>query len=311
MKNLIPAKVPDLQARPDDPRFAELLGAALRPQEHPKLAIVGFPSDEGAARNGGRSGAAEGPAAFREQFYRLTPDPRTYQEFIELLAHTRDLGDIDCSGSLADRLNSLTQVVSDQLSAGTFVVIIGGTHDLTLAHWRSYSLISRPVAVINIDSHLDVRPVGKTGTHSGSAFREIIETHSSNFLGYTAFGANPWSVAKAHLDFMQLNNCTVRFGPELSESEISQSVLATTQSTLLTFDLDSLSGFECPGVSAPAAAGISAKQFFASMESAGLNRNIHSCDLVELNPRYDMSNQSARVTAVGVWHLLRGFSRRK
>ena len=42
----------------DDPRLGHLLGTRLAGGTAPRVVLVGFPSDEGVHRNGGRVGAA-------------------------------------------------------------------------------------------------------------------------------------------------------------------------------------------------------------------------------------------------------------
>ena len=49
------------ESAPNDPRIGQVLGSALGRGDVPRAVILGFPSDEGVRRNGGRGGAAEGP----------------------------------------------------------------------------------------------------------------------------------------------------------------------------------------------------------------------------------------------------------
>ena len=84
----------------DDLRIRDLLGKNVRWGLRPRVAIIGFPSDEGIRRNGGRWGAAKGPAAIREELYRLTPDARSYPAFVDLLKNSTDLGDIEITNDL-------------------------------------------------------------------------------------------------------------------------------------------------------------------------------------------------------------------
>src|SRR5690554_6252633 len=93
---------PDLSApdtAPDDPRLARWL-AANRSAEGARVALLGFPSDEGVRRNGGRPGAAAGPAAIRQALYRLTPDAEHPELFVDLLQKTADLGDVPVTGDV-------------------------------------------------------------------------------------------------------------------------------------------------------------------------------------------------------------------
>jgi arginase family enzyme len=91
-----PPIVPVVESAPNDPRMAQLLGSRLGPNETPRAVILGFPSDEGVRRHGGRVGAAAGPRAVRSALYRLAADPRL-EQFEDFLGRTRDLGDLEIS----------------------------------------------------------------------------------------------------------------------------------------------------------------------------------------------------------------------
>src|SRR5947209_4683156 len=97
MSRLHPVTVPVPDTTPEDPRLGHLLGTATTP-ETARVVIVGFPVDDGVRRNGGRGGAAQGPAAIRQALYRLTPDPENHAEFVSLLGRTTDLGDLAPTG---------------------------------------------------------------------------------------------------------------------------------------------------------------------------------------------------------------------
>ena len=53
------------QTGPDDPRVGALLARRVAEGVAPRVVIVGFPSDEGVRRNGGRVGAAGAPDRIR------------------------------------------------------------------------------------------------------------------------------------------------------------------------------------------------------------------------------------------------------
>jgi hypothetical protein len=47
----------------DDPRLGHIIGRAVARGAGARVVMVGFPSDEGVRRNGGRPGGAAGPPA--------------------------------------------------------------------------------------------------------------------------------------------------------------------------------------------------------------------------------------------------------
>src|SRR5918994_1454920 len=76
MTRLIPAEVVQPETAPDDPGIGRTLGSRLGPRDTPHVVMLGCSSDEGVRRNGGRVGAALGPAASRSALYCLAPDAR-------------------------------------------------------------------------------------------------------------------------------------------------------------------------------------------------------------------------------------------
>ena len=58
---------------PDDLRMGDTIDRGEAPGSDIRVVLIGCPQDEGVRRNGGRQGAAGGPAAFRTMLARLTP----------------------------------------------------------------------------------------------------------------------------------------------------------------------------------------------------------------------------------------------
>src|SRR5690606_8383384 len=88
---LTPPEVPAPETAEDDPRLGRWLAAQRQLTDATRVALVGFPSDEGVRRNGGRPGAALGQRALREALYKLTPHATAPDTFIDLLEGTADL----------------------------------------------------------------------------------------------------------------------------------------------------------------------------------------------------------------------------
>src|SRR5215207_920090 len=138
MTRLVPAEVAQPETASDDPRIGRLLGSRLDAREAPDAAMVGFPSDEGVRRNGGRVGAAAGPPAIRSALYRLAPDARSTR-FDELLSRTRDLGDVEISGDVEVDQQCLAEVLSPHIGRGCFCVVLGGGHETSYGHFLGYA----------------------------------------------------------------------------------------------------------------------------------------------------------------------------
>jgi formiminoglutamase len=276
------------------------------------VVILGFPSDEGVRRNGGRPGAAAAPAEIRRALYRLTPDPERRDRFADLLAHTRDLGDVACTGDLEADQARLGRVVGAQLSAGAFPIVLGGGHETAFGHFLGYVEAGRAVTLLNWDAHTDVREPQDGRGHSGSPFRQALLHPSGRARRYLVAGLLPHSVAGAHLDFVRgrRGNQAV-FASALTPARVRRLYAGLRAPALVSFDIDAVDQAQAPGASAPATGGLSAALWLEAARAAGRSPAVASCDIVETNPAFDRDQQTSRLAALTVWSILSGLCARR
>jgi formiminoglutamase len=309
MTRIIPASVVQPETAPNDPRLGHILGRRLHDDEEPEAILLGFPSDEGVRRNGGRTGAALGPAAIRSALYRLAPDARS-ETFEQLLGRTRDLGDLEISGEVESDQHHLADAVAPYLRRGSFVIVLGGGHETSYGHFLGYVRAGQRVEIINWDAHADVRELRDGKGHSGSPFRQAIEDPSGACRRYSVAGLQPHLVARDHIAFVERHGRAV-WRDDISLERIGQLYRSADTPTLTSFDLDVVSEAEAPGVSAPNAGGLTSDLWIEAAYQAGRSPAVVSADVVELNPSVDRDGQTARLAAVTVWWLLRGRAERR
>ncbi len=289
-----------------DPRLGNWLADAPLTGET-RVALLGFPSDEGVRRNGGRVGAAGAPAAIRRALYRMTPAARNPAPFIELLAHTADLGDIEVSGDLEADQQRLGDRVGDLLARGIVPIILGGGHETAYGHFLGYVRTEQAVQALNWDAHADVRPLVNGLGHSGSPFRQMLDHPSGFCQGYSVAGLLPWRVASEHADRVRKSGEIV-WAEDLTTERAEALVAALDEPTFASFDLDAIDS--APGVSAPGVGGLSSAVWLRAAESCGRSTHVRSIDVVELNPEHDVDGRSTVLAALTVWHVLRGLASR-
>jgi formiminoglutamase len=308
--------------RVDDPRLGEIVknwrGKAPKFSKG-QAVLVGFPQDEGVRRNHGRPGAALAPHEIRQCLYRLTPWDA--ENNIDLAVyHPVDMGNVRVAGSLEESQADLGVVVSSILAQGAIPVVIGGGHETAYGHYLGYIAGSRPVGIINIDAHLDVRPClsGQRG-HSGSPFRQALEHPTEPLPGkrYICLGAQPHAVSRAHWQYARKQGCTVRWCHELRDSleqqflrEIDQLSSAGCQ-VYVSLDADVIQLADVPGVSAPNPTGLTGAAVASLARWAGKSPSVSSFDLVEISPPCDVNGQSSRWAALILWNFLIGLALRE
>jgi formiminoglutamase len=295
---------------PDDLRVVHFLGRKARDQVKPKVVIIGYPGDQGIKLNRGRPGAAEGPDAIRRSFYKLTPDPVSYDKFCELLCYTRDLGNLKMSGDVQSDQEMLAEVVAGCLAQKMVPVVLGGGQEASFGHFLGYVRADKNVNIINWDAHSDVRELIEGQGHSGSTFRQALEHPSRRCIKYTVAGLLPHASAKKHLEYIDRAGGDYVFGYKLTPEKISEIYSLSVDTTMVTVDLDCVDQVHAPGVSAPSAGGIEANLLYDACLQAGRTATVNSLDVTELNPRFDIDGRTARLAAVALWHFLKGMTER-
>ena len=109
------------------------------------LILVGCREERGARRS---RNIINGPDCIRQQFYRLFHWHSDLQ--------IADVGNIRAGANLADSYAALRTVVSELTALGKTVIILGGSHDLSLAQYQSYVNRKKLIEVACVDALIDI-----------------------------------------------------------------------------------------------------------------------------------------------------------
>ncbi|MEX2462725.1 MAG: formimidoylglutamase, partial [Balneolaceae bacterium] len=256
--------------------------------------LIAFPSDQGVLINNGRPGSAHAPELIRARLFNLTPHPAYTQKHTKLLRKVVDSGSIPCSEDLDSDQNLLGSTLAERLMKKIIPVVMGGGHETAYGHFLGYVHAGKPVTIVNIDAHTDVRPLKNGRSHSGSPFRQAIEHPSGLCIGYHVFGLNPSTVAADHDQFVREHG-SVHYESDTTLESIINCFRSAGESVMVTMDMDAVCQSEAPGVSAPNASGLSSKFWLNLAFELGKQPNVTSFDLCEVNPTYDVDGQTIRL----------------
>ena len=268
----------------------------------PGLALLGFACDAGVARNHGRPGAAEGPAALRRALASLAWH-RT--------APAWDAGDVIVEGdALEDGQRELAATVTRLLDAGHRPVVVGGGHEVALGSFLGLADHlacrggARPpvIGVVNLDAHLDLR-AGRAS--SGTPFRQIAEACAARRwpFCYHCLGVDEGANTEALFDTARRLGASWRRDRATTPARLDEAsaellaFLATVDRVHLTVDLDALPVAVAPGVSAPAPRGVALEVVEALVDTVLATGKLALGEVAELNPRFDPDGRTARVAA--------------
>ncbi|MGE0355910.1 MAG: formimidoylglutamase [Burkholderiales bacterium] len=265
------------------------------------VALVGFACDLGVRRNHGRPGAAAGPEAIRRALAGLAwHQPQSVW----------DAGDVrvdEARDDLEDGQAFLAGTVADLLDEGHRVIALGGGHEIAFGTFaglaRHAGAKGETIGVVNVDAHFDLR-AGPRGT-SGTPFREIAEhcAASGRPFRYLCLGVNEDANTRALFDTARRLGAEWRLDTDMGfdRHEETRAQLARFLESVdrvhLSLDLDALPAAVAPGVSAPAARGVSLELVEAIVGDVAASGKLRLADIAELNPAFDVDGRTARVAA--------------
>ena len=295
---------------PDDPRLGERVKTGMPPQGG--VALVGFADDRAIVNGRGRPGAALGPAEIRRFFFRLTPGDGGELDGVEI----SDLGDAAPSEptSIEEAHHQAEEGAFVALQSGACVILLGGGHDGAFAsHSALLRAVSGRVAGVNVDAHLDVRPLRDGKITSGTPFRRVAERWGNRY-GLFELGIQPQHNAGTHRKFCEERGFPIVTLAQAREVGVAKAFAQTlaqdAEALAVSLDLDAVEAATAPGVSAPCPDGFSAAELFAFARAAGADPRVRVLDVMELSPPLDEGSRTARLAAMAIWSFLAGYSTR-
>ena len=109
-----------------------------------EMVIVGCGEMRG---NGIEYDNASSPDEIRKEFYKLFHWHNN--------VHVADVGNIKKGASLQDTYAALQTIVSELIEQGKKVVILGGSHDITMAQYNAYVNAEKLVEAVCVDAAID------------------------------------------------------------------------------------------------------------------------------------------------------------
>ena len=279
------------------------------------VALVGFASDAGVARNKGRIGAKQAPNLIRQALANMA----WHND-----ARIADLGDIECNDDqLEVSQRQCATVIANALSTNK-VITLGGGHEVAWASFqglaehlhRTQSVHKPKIGIVNFDAHFDLREfesdIADVKPSSGTPFNQISEyCHAHQWpFQYACLGVSAASNTKALFNKADQLGVWYEHDRDITQvNQIAQLVklqkfIADSDYLYLTIDLDVFPAATAPGVSAPAARGVSYEALAPFLEQIFKHsEKLIIADIAEYNPDYDVDAQTARLAARLCWDI--------
>ena len=226
------------------------------------------------------SGTARGPAALIEASDQLE---RLWRGFEPCAAGIHTTPSIDCTQPIERALSDLETRTAAIARAGKVPVTLGGEHSLTWAAVRGVMTgLGRPVGIVQIDAHADLRRAYQGHRHSHASVMQLLVEEES--LALAQFGVRALSADEAALrdalgvDFIDAE--------ELVTDNIYDITLPDDfpEDVYVSFDVDGLDAAIMPATGTPVPGGLGYYQALALVRSALRGRRCVGIDVVELAP---------------------------
>ncbi len=260
------------------------------------IVFLGITEERGTG-NGVSNGAA--PDLIRKNIYRLYnwhPD-----------VQIADIGNINSGASLNDTYAAAKAVIAEMIAAKKTVIILGGSHDLTLAQYGAYVLQEQIIEASCVDAFINLNM--ETRLRSENFLMEML-TGEPNFIRhYNHIGFQSYFVHPNVLQTMdRLRFDCFRVGVVKDALEEMEPVIRS--SNMLSIDMAALAHAYAPA-NRTTPNGLSGEDICTLTRFAGLSENLSTLGIYGYNAKNDLYELTAIQAAQMIWYFIDGKSKSK
>ncbi|TDH25127.1 arginase [Segetibacter sp. 3557_3] len=242
---------------------------------------------------------AAGPNAVRKEFYGLF---HWHQD-----VKVADIGNVKTGSSLKDSYAALSAVVNELLLHNKRVVILGGSHDLTVAQYKAYAHMEQIIEAVCVDAKIDL---DIESVMPAENFLMGMLTAEPNFIrNYNHIGFQSYFV---HPDMLQtidrLRFDCFRVGRVKENMEEMEPVIRNTH--LFSFDIAAIQNSHAPA-NRTTPNGFNGEEACTLMQYAGMSPTVNSVGIYGFDPRLDVHDLTAKQVSHMLWYFMDGISKGK
>jgi len=260
--------------------------------EEADIVLVGISGNETMMDNNGAN-------AIRKQFYQL----HYWHTDIQIA----DIGNILAGATLDDTYAAVKTVLAELLRMKKTVVLLGSSHDITLAQYFAYRELQQIIEVSVIDAAIDLK--NESNIKSENFLMEML-TGEPNFIKhYNHIGFQSYLVHPRILETMdKLRFDCYRVGMAKESIEEMEPVIRNTD--LLSIDISAIKWSDAPA-NYCSPSGFSGEEACMLTRFAGMSNKLSSFGIYGFDPAYDVNELTAKQIAQMLWYFVDGKSRSK
>lgn len=218
-----------------------------------------------------------------------------------------DIGNVKIGKSLNDTYAALKIVVHELVMQGKLVVILGGSHDLTLAQYYAFADDKRLIDTVGVDAVIDINI--DSPFRSDNFLMELLTAEPNYMRHYNHIGFQSYFVHPRMLETMdKLRFDCFRVGNVKEHIEEMEPVIRNCH--VFSFDMSVLAHAFAPANNLTPN-GLNGEEACILMQYAGMSPNMQTVGIFGYRPEKDFENLTAKQISHMLWYLMDGRSRGK
>lgn len=218
-----------------------------------------------------------------------------------------DIGNIKTGASLNDSYAAVKTVLAELFRMNKTVLILGGSHDITLAQYFAYKEKQQSIEATCIDASINLK--SEDPLRSENFLLEMLTSEPNLVKHYNHIGFQSYFVNPRMLETMdKLRFDCYRVGAARENIEEMEPVIRNTH--LLSFDMSAIKYSDSPA-SSKSPNGFTGEEACMLTRFAGMSDRLNSFGIYGYMPEYDEKELSAKQIAQMLWYFIDGKSRSK
>ena len=218
-----------------------------------------------------------------------------------------DIGNIKTGASLNDSYAAVKTVLAELFRMNKTVLILGGSHDITLAQYFAYKEKQQSIEATCIDASINLK--SEDPLRSENFLLEMLTSEPNLVKHYNHIGFQSYFVNPRMLETMdKLRFDCYRVGAARENIEEMEPVIRNTH--LLSFDMSAIKYSDSPA-SSKSPNGFTGEEACMLTRFAGMSDRLNSFGIYGYMPQYDEKELSAKQIAQMLWYFIDGKSRSK
>ncbi len=218
-----------------------------------------------------------------------------------------DIGNIKTGAAIQDSYAAIKTVLAELLRMNKTVVLLGGSHDLTLAQYMAYKELEQVIEATCIDARIDLRSESPVRTEN--FLMEMLTGEPNLIRHYNHIAFQSYFVHPRMLETMdKLRFDCYRVGQVKEKMEEMEPVIRNTH--LLSLDVSAIKYSDAPA-NQDCPNGLSGEEACILARYAGLSTSLSSFGIYGYQPDKDVNELTAVQISQMLWYFIDGKSRSK